>query len=167
MMKILSGAGTPLKTSTTAYTRPNRLLRSQPLPAAQLRSLKMRRTLALTALLATTCASKDVPDWMRAILDSRPHLKTVKGAHVHRSQYPEDPALKAAGALLAKPPVRNPVVVAMTTTPTRVAACEPAVRSLLNQSQPALIIVSIPDARGGVLLHKLWHLFAIASTALR
>ena len=64
---------------------------------------------------------------------------------MHRSQYPEDPALKAAGALLAKPPVRNPVVVALTTTPTRVAAVEPAVRSLLNQSQPALIVVSIPD----------------------
>ena len=82
---------------------------------------------------------------MQAILDSRPQLKHVKGAHVHRSQYPEDPALKAAGALLAKPAIRNPVVVALTTTPTRVAACEPAVRSLLNQSQPALIIVSIPD----------------------
>ena len=105
----------------------------------------MRRNLALTALLVTTCASKDVPPWMRAILDSRQHLKTIKGAHVHRSQYPEDPALKAAGALLAKPPVRNPVVVAMTTTPTRVGAVEPAVRSLLNQSQPALIVVSIPD----------------------
>ena len=100
---------------------------------------------------------------MRAILDSRPNFR----GSVHRSQYPEDLELKAAGALLAKPPIRNPVVVAMTTTPTRVAACEPAVRSLLNQSQPALIIVSIPDARGGVLLHKLWHLFAIASTALR
>ena len=104
----------------------------------------MRRSLALTALIATSCASKDVPPWMRAILDSRPHLKEVKGAHVHRSQYPEDRSLKAAGALLAKPPVRNPVVVAMTTTPTRVAAVEPAVRSLLNQSQPALIVVSIP-----------------------
>ena len=111
----------------------------------------MRRNLALTALLVTTCASKDVPPWMRAILDSRQHLKTIKGAHVHRAQYPEDPALKAAGALLAKPPVRNPVVVAMTTTPTRVGAVEPAVRSLLNQSQPALIVVSIPDARDSVL----------------
>ena len=70
---------------------------------------------------------------------------------MHRSQYPEDPALKAAGALLAKPPVRNPVVVALTTTPTRVGAVEPAVRSLLNQSQPALIVVSIPDARDSVL----------------
>ena len=128
----------------------------------------MRRTIALTSLLAAlTLASKEVPPWMQAILDSRPQLKHVKGAHVHRSQYPEDPALKAAGALLARPPIRNPVVVAMTTTPTRVAACEPAVRSLLNQSQPALIIVSIPDARGGVLLQKLWHLFAIASTAWR
>ena len=68
----------------------------------------MRRNLALTALLVTTCASKDVPPWMRAILDSRPHLKDVKGAHVHRSQYPEDPALKAAGALLAKPPSSYP-----------------------------------------------------------
>ena len=98
---------------------------------------------------------------MRAILDSRPHLKDVKGAHVHRSQYPEDRSLKAAGALLAKPPVRNPVVVAMTTTPTRVAAIEPAVRSLLNQSQPALIVVSIPDARGGVSSNQT----RIASTA--
>ena len=105
----------------------------------------MRRNLALTALLVTSCASKDVPLWMQAILDSRPHLKDVKGAHVHRSQYPEDLALKAAGALLAKPPVRNPVIVALTTTPTRVGAVEPAVRSLLNQSQPALIVVSIPD----------------------
>ena len=70
---------------------------------------------------------------------------------MHRSQYPEDPALKAAGALLARPPIRNPVIVGLTTTPTRVAAVEPAVRSLLNQSQPALIVVSIPDARGGVL----------------
>ena len=111
----------------------------------------MRRNLALTALAIvatlTTCAGNDraVPPWMQAILDSRQHLKDVKGAHVHRSQYPEDPALKAAGALLAKPPVRNPVVVAMTTTPTRVGAVEPAVRSLLNQSQPALIVVSIPD----------------------
>ena len=111
------------------------------------------RRIALTILLATitSCASKDVPDWMRAILDSRPQLKTVKGFHVHRSQYPEDPALKAAGALLARPPVRNPVIVALTTTPTRVAAVEPAVRSLLNQSQPALIVVSIPDARDRVL----------------
>ena len=125
----------------------------------------MRRILAKTALLAVLAAGKDppVPTWMRAILDSRPDFR----GSVHRSQYPEDLALKAAGALLAKPPIRNPVVVAMTTTPTRVAACEPAVRSLLNQSQPALIIVSIPDARGGVLLHKLWHLFAIASTAWR
>ena len=81
----------------------------------------MRRAIALTSLLAAlTTGSKDVPPWMQAILDSRPHLKHVKGAHVHRSQYPEDPALKAAGALLARPPVRNPVVVAMTTTPTRV-----------------------------------------------
>ncbi len=126
---------------------------------------KMRRILAKTALLAVLAAGKDppIPPWMRAILDSRPNFR----GSVHRSQYPEDLELKAAGALLAKPPIRNPVVVAMTTTPTRVAACEPAVRSLLNQSQPALIIVSIPDARGGVLLHKLWHLFAIASTALR
>ena len=91
---------------------------------------------------------------MRAILDSRQHLKTIKGAHVHRAQYPEDPALKAAGALLARPPVRNPVIVAITTTPTRVAAVEPAVRSLLNQSQPALIIVSIPDARDRVLIQS-------------
>ena len=129
------------------------------------RQLKMRRILAKTALLAVLAAGKDppIPPWMRAILDSRPNFR----GSVHRSQYPEDLELKAAGALLAKPPIRNPVVVAMTTTPTRVAACEPAVRSLLNQSQPALIIVSIPDARGGVLLHKLWHLFAIASTALR
>ena len=66
----------------------------------------MRRNLALTALLVTTCASKDIPPWMRAILDSRPHLKTVKGAHVHRSQYPEDPALKAAGALRYVSPSR-------------------------------------------------------------
>ena len=125
----------------------------------------MRRILAKTALLAVLAAGKDppIPPWMRAILDSRPNFR----GSVHRSQYPEDLELKAAGALLAKPPIRNPVVVAMTTTPTRVAACEPAVRSLLNQSQPALIIVSIPDARGGVLLHKLWHLFAIASTAWR
>ena len=108
----------------------------------------MRRTIGVTSLLAalTLCASGEpVPPWMQSILDSRPQLKHVKGAHVHRSQYPEDPALKAAGALLARPPVRNPVIVAMTTTPTRVAACEPAVRSLLNQSQPALIVVSIPD----------------------
>jgi hypothetical protein len=106
----------------------------------------MRRAIALTSLLAALAAcSKEVPPWMQAILDSRPQLKTVEGAHVHRSQYPEDPALKAAGALLAKPPVRNPVVVAMTTTPTRVGAVEPAVRSLLNQSQPALVVVSIPD----------------------
>jgi hypothetical protein len=125
----------------------------------------MRRILAKTALLAVLAAGKDppIPPWMRAILDSRPNFR----GSVHRSQYPEDLELKAAGALLAKPPIRNPVVVAMTTTPTRVAACEPAVRSLLNQSQPALIIVSIPDARGGVLLHKLLHLFAIASTASR
>ena len=125
----------------------------------------MRRILAKTALLAVLAAGKDppIPPWMRAILDSRPNFR----GSVHRSQYPEDLELKAAGRLLAKPPIRNPVVVAMTTTPTRVAACEPAVRSLLNQSQPALIIVSIPDARGGVLLHKLWHLFAIASTAWR
>ena len=106
----------------------------------------MRRSIAVTAFLATLAlASKEVPPWMREILESRPQLKHVKGAHVHRSQYPEDRSLKAAGALLAKPPVRNPVVVAMTTTPTRVAAIEPAVRSLLNQSQPALIVVSIPD----------------------
>ena len=125
----------------------------------------MRRILAKTALLAVLAAGKDppIPPWMRAILDSRPNFR----GSVHRSQYPEDLELKAAGALLAKPPIRNPVVVAMTTTPTRVAACEPAVRSLLNQSQPALIVVSIPDARGGVLLHRLWHLFAIASTARR
>ena len=125
----------------------------------------MRRILAKTALLAVLTAGKDppIPPWMRAILDSRPNFR----GSVHRSQYPEDLELKAAGALLAKPPIRNPVVVAMTTTPTRVAACEPAVRSLLNQSQPALIIVSIPDARGGVLLHRLRHLFAIASTARR
>ena len=125
----------------------------------------MRRILAKTALLAVLAAGKDppIPPWMRAILDSRPNFR----GSVHRSQYPEDLELKAAGALLAKPPIRNPVVVAMTTTPTRVAACEPAVRSLLNQSQPALIIVSIPDARGGVLLHRLWHLFAIASTVWR
>ena len=87
----------------------------------------MRRTIGLTSLLAalTLCASGEpVPPWMQAILDSRPQLKTLKGAHVHRSQYPEDRALKAAGALLARPPVRNPVVVAMTTTPTRVAACD-------------------------------------------
>ena len=110
----------------------------------------MRRILAKTALLAVLAAGKDppIPPWMRAILDSRPNFR----GSVHRSQYPEDLELKAAGRLLAKPPIRNPVVVAMTTTPTRVAACEPAVRSLLNQSQPALIIVSIPDARGGVLL---------------
>uniref|UniRef100_A0A7S4E3N3 Hexosyltransferase n=1 Tax=Pelagomonas calceolata TaxID=35677 RepID=A0A7S4E3N3_9STRA len=103
----------------------------------------MRRILAKTALLAVLAAGKDppIPPWMRAILDSRPNFR----GSVHRSQYPEDLELKAAGALLAKPPIRNPVVVAMTTTPTRVAACEPAVRSLLNQSQPALIIVSIPD----------------------
>ena len=103
----------------------------------------MPRSIAVASILAalTLCASGEpVPPWMQAILDSRPHLK-----HVHRSQYPEDPALKAAGALLARPPVRNPVVVAMTTTPTRVAACEPAVRSLLNQSQPTLIVVSIPE----------------------
>ena len=125
----------------------------------------MRRLLAKTALLAVLAAGKDppIPPWMRAILDSRPDFR----GSVHRSQYPEDLELKAAGAQLAKPPIRNPVVVAMTTTPTRVAACEPAVRSLLNQSQPALIVVSIPDARGGVLLHKLWHLFALASTAWR
>ena len=103
----------------------------------------MRRILAKTALLAVLAAGKDppIPPWMRAILDSRPNFR----GSVHRSQYPEDLELKAAGRLLAKPPIRNPVVVAMTTTPTRVAACEPAVRSLLNQSQPALIIVSIPD----------------------
>ena len=41
------------------------------------------------------------------------------------------------------------------------AACEPAVRSLLNQSQPALIVVSIPDARGGVSSNQT----RIASTA--
>ena len=34
------------------------------------------------------------------------------------------------------------------------AAVEPAVRSLLNQSQPALIIVSIPDARDRVLIQS-------------
>ena len=110
----------------------------------------MRRIVAKTALLAVLAAGKDppIPPWMRAILDSRPNFR----GSVHRSQYPEDLELKAAGAQLAKPPIRNPVVVAMTTTPTRAAACEPAVRSLLNQSQPALIIVSIPDARGDVLL---------------
>ena len=83
----------------------------------------MRRILAKTALLAILAAGKDppIPPWMRAILDSRPNFR----GSVHRSQYPEDLELKAAGALLAKPPIRNPVVVAMTTTPTRVAA-EPA-----------------------------------------
>ena len=58
----------------------------------------MRRILAKTALLAVLAAGKDppIPPWMRAILDSRPNFR----GSVHRSQYPEDLELKAAGALL-------------------------------------------------------------------
>ena len=125
-----------------------------------------------TLLLFTPIACKEqapVPPWMRAVLDARPHFR----GSVHRSQYPEDPELQVAGALLARPPVARPVVVAMTTTPTRVQACEPAVRSLLNQSQPALIVVSIPDARRGVLaswsprIIWQWHRSRVFGTARR
>jgi len=64
---------------------------------------------------------------------------------VHRSQYPEDADLRAAGATLGRPPVARPVIVGMTTTPTRARHAEPAIRSLLNQSQPACVIVSVPN----------------------
>ena len=66
-------------------------------------------------------------------------------ASVHRSGYPEDAALRAAGAGLAQAPISAPVVVGMTTTPTRIAHVEPAILSLLNQSQPCVVVLNVPD----------------------
>ena len=71
-------------------------------------------------------AQPPLPEWQQEMLDARPKSR----ASVHRSAYPEDAALRAAGYGLALPPVKTPVVVGMTTTPTRISHIRPAVESL-------------------------------------
>jgi hypothetical protein len=103
----------------------------------------MMLTPIVAALLLTPVVAPQppLPDWQAEMLARRPKSR----ASVHRSGYPEDAALRAAGAGLAQAPISAPVVVGMTTTPTRIAHVEPAILSLLNQSQPCVIVLNVPD----------------------
>ena len=103
----------------------------------------MMLTPIVAALLLTPVVAPQppLPDWQAEMLARRPKSR----ASVHRSGYPEDAALRAAGAGLAQAPISAPVVVGMTTTPTRIAHVEPAILSLLNQSQPSVVVLNVPD----------------------
>jgi hypothetical protein len=103
----------------------------------------MMLTPIVAALLLTPVVAPQppLPDWQAEMLARRPKSR----ASVHRSGYPEDAALRAAGAGLAQAPISAPVVVGMTTTPTRIAHVEPAILSLLNQSQPCVVVLNVPD----------------------
>ena len=103
----------------------------------------MMLTPNVAALLLTPVVAPQppLPDWQAEMLARRPKSR----ASVHRSGYPEDAALRAAGAGLAQAPISAPVVVGMTTTPTRIAHVEPAILSLLNQSQPCVVVLNVPD----------------------
>jgi len=106
----------------------------------------IRRAAVVAALvwsLPARAKPPPLPAWQQEMLDARPKTR----ASVHRSAFPEDPVLRAAGATLARPPpasAATPVVVGMTTTPTRIAHIEPALRSLLNQTQPCAVVVNVP-----------------------
>ena len=105
------------------------------------RSLLLRYVAAV-GVMAVPARGKPppLPSWMQEMLDARPKTR----ASVHRSAFPEDPVMRSAGASLARGPSSRPVIVGMTTTPTRVAYIEPALRSLLNQTQPCAVVVNIP-----------------------
>ena len=96
---------------------------------------------AALLLIPVVAPQPPLPDWQAEMLARRPKSR----ASVHRSGYPEDAALRAAGAGLAQAPISAPVVVGMTTTPTRIAHVEPAILSLLNQSQPCVVVLNVPD----------------------
>lgn len=64
---------------------------------------------------------------------------------IHRGTFEESVALRDAGRRLQLPHSDQVVVVGMTTTPTRIEYIRPAIESLLNQTQPTVIVLNVPE----------------------
>jgi len=81
-----------------------------------------------------------LPGWQQELLARRRGAR----ASIHRSAFPESDGVRAAGAGIALEPSRRRVIVGMTTTPTRLPHIEPAVRSMLNQTQRPVVVLNVP-----------------------
>ncbi|KAJ1459481.1 hypothetical protein M885DRAFT_511475 [Pelagophyceae sp. CCMP2097] len=114
--------------------------------------MRSLRWLACALAAAQEAAAQDapLPPWQASMLAARPNLR----ASVHRSTFPEDEALRAAGhGLGVSPAAETRVVIAMTTTPTRINFVEPALMSMLNQTQPLILILNVPKTYGSRRSH--------------
>lgn len=93
-------------------------------------------------LVVVAAPQPPLPAWQQELLAQRGNPRVS----VHRGGLPEHDELREAGAAIGlRPSLQMPVVVGMTTTPTRLPHIEPAVVSLLNQTQPVIVVINIPD----------------------
>lgn len=88
-------------------------------------------------------ATPPLPVWQEDKIRERKHSARVS---VHRGMFEESLELQQIGYSLRLEPLPDVcVVVAMTTTPTRINYIRPALESLLNQSQQPIVVLNVPN----------------------